>query len=243
MAYRKWEQEQFEVMSKIDFIEGWEENKTRIQKELNSILIPLLLPCKWYYGSPFSMILSFPIYTLELYSANLIDPIGPLLREKTKLIMWLCSGIVEKVTPNIVSWRQLSALKTTLLQLEIWWLQYLSEIFLVGLLPTMLIAWQPLVENVHRRKICQTSIHLQYACMHTCGICKFVMELMIRPTRAKGLDNSWERLYVEMVICISIFGPPYRNMCLLPLWKFRLSSVFPCAFKALLSMVLFVCCW
>lgn len=166
MAYRKWEQEQFEVMSKIDFIEGWKENKTRIQKELNSILIPLLFPCKWYYGSPFSMILSFPIYTLELYSANLIDPIGPLLREKNKIVMWLCFGTVERVTPNIVLWRQLSALKTTLLQLEIW-LQYLSEIFLVGLLPTMLIAWQSLVENVHRSKICQTSIH-PTSSMHAC---------------------------------------------------------------------------
>lgn len=130
--------------------------------------------------------------------------------------MWLCFGLVERVTPNIVLWRQLSALKTTLSQLEIWWLQHLTEIFLVGLF----LAWQPLVEYVHWSQICQTRIHPTFS-MHACthvGICKFVMELMIRPRRAKGLDNSWEQqLYVEMVACISIFGPPYRNMCLLPL--------------------------
>lgn len=160
--------------------------------------------------------------------------------------MWLCFGIIERVTPSIVLWRQLSALKTTLSPLEIWWLQYVTEIFLVGPLPTMLITWQPLVENVHWSKLCQTSKHPTFsmqACTHV-GIYKFVIESMIRPRRAKGLHNSWEQwLYVEMVICLSIFGHPYRNMCLLPLWKFRLSSIFPCAFKALLSMVLFVCCW
>lgn len=143
----------------------------------NSVLIPLQFPCKWSYGSPFFMMLSFPIYVLELYSANLIDPIGPSGKRKKQDNYVTVFGIVERFIQNIVLWKQLSTPKITLLQLEIWKLQYLNESFLVGLFPTILIAWQLLLEYVHWSKICQTSIHPTasiYACMHV-GTCKFAM--------------------------------------------------------------------
>lgn len=66
------------------------------------------------------MMLSFPIYVLELYSANLIDLIGPSGKRKKQDNYVTVFGIVERFIQNIVLWKQLSTPKITLLQLEIW---------------------------------------------------------------------------------------------------------------------------